>query len=452
MVYKRQKWSVRCIPFLKVVIAFSFLLFFPAISICWGDADAIYKDNNASVVVVLAIDREGKSLSQGSGFIVREDGAVVTNYHVISGATDVIVKTGEKIAKVEGVLYVDPENDVAIIKLEGKEYSKVRIGDPGKLRVGEKVYVIGSPRGMENTVSEGILSGIREIDAERKLLQMTAAISPGSSGGPVFNAQGEVIGIATLILAETQNLNFAMPANVIAAGLTRKDPVNPGDACRVDFKETAACFYYQGLAYGSAGQHERAVDSFRRSLTADSKKVQTYINLGVSYINLGKYEPAIDILQQALMIKPNQPEVLSRLGMVYGATGRYQEALDVIRKSISINATDPQNYYTLAITYNNMGRFGEAADAAKEAIRLAPDRAETHGYLGIVYINMDLRIDAIDEFKKAIRLDPDDPQAHFGLGKVYASIGEKASALEEYKMLKQLDAELAEKLFNLIYK
>ena len=283
---------------------------------------------------------------------------------------------------------MDPENDVAIIKLEGKEYRKVKMGDPSKLRVGEKTFtVIGSPQGLENTISEGILSGIREINQERKILQMTAAISPGSSGGPVFNTRGEVVGIATLILAETQNLNFAMPVNIVTAGLTRSNPVSPRDACRVDLNETATCFSYQGLAYGSTGQHDRAADAFKRSLTIDSKKIETYINLGVSYVNLGKNQQAIDIFLQALKIQPDQPVVLSKLGMIYSATGRHQEAaLDIIRRSISIKANNPQSHYNLAIAYNNMGRFREAADAAKEAIRLAPDYAEAHGYLGIMSI------------------------------------------------------------------
>ncbi|MCK7468474.1 MAG: S1C family serine protease [Desulfosudis oleivorans] len=125
---------------------------------------------------------------------------------------------------------MDPENDIAIIKVEGKDYPNVRIGDANKAQVGEKVYVIGSPQGLENTISEGILSGIREVDRDAKILQMTAAISPGSSGGPVFNSRGEVIGIATFLIAETQNLNFAMPVNLIMAGLSREGLVSPQES------------------------------------------------------------------------------------------------------------------------------------------------------------------------------------------------------------------------------
>ena len=227
------------------------MIFIP--SICSADADMIYRENDPAVVVVIAIDKEGKPMSIGSGFIVREDGAVVTNYHVIDMATDVKVKIGPNVLDIEGVLHVDPENDLAILKLNGNNYQKVRIGDPNKLKVGEKLYVIGSPQGLQNTVSEGILSGIRNLDAHRNILQMTAAISPGSSGGPVFNSRGEVVGVATFLIAETQSLNFAMPINLIASGLLKKELVSAQDACKVDFDETAACFYYQGLAFGIMG-------------------------------------------------------------------------------------------------------------------------------------------------------------------------------------------------------
>ena len=197
-------------------------------AICLGDAGKIYKENSPAVVVVVSIDREGKPVSQGSGFLVREDGVIVTNYHVVNMASDIKIKIGYKVRDSEGLLHVDPENDIAIIKVEGKDYPKVRIGDASKAQIGEKVYAIGSPQGLENTISEGILSGIREIDRERKVLpEMTWGISPGSSGGPVFNGRGEVIGIATFLIAETQNLNFALPVNLVMAGLSKKILVHP---------------------------------------------------------------------------------------------------------------------------------------------------------------------------------------------------------------------------------
>ena len=421
-------------------------------SICLGDADRIYKENSPAVVVVVSINSEGKPVSQGSGFLVREDGVIVTNYHVVSMASDIKIKIGYKVRNIEGLLHVDPENDIAIIKVEGKDYPKVRLGDANKVQIGEKIYAVGSPQGLENTISEGILSGIREVDPERKILQMTAAISQGSSGGPVFNSRGEVIGIATFMIAETQNLNFAMPVNVIMGGLSKKDLVSPQEACQLDFNETAACWFYQGLAYGSVGQHDRAADAFRRSLNIDTKKAETYVNLGVSYANMGKYQEAIDMLNQALKIDPNRAETLNKLGTIYSQIDRYDDAMINLKKAIELKPGDPLAYYNLAVTYGKLNKHKEAIDTVREAIKLAPGYPEAHGFLGASYANLGMYPEAATAFKAAIRLSPDDPRMHLGLGKAYVNMSEKASALEEYKVLMKLNSDMANSLFDLIYK
>jgi len=421
-------------------------------STCLGDAEKIFMENSPAVVVVASIDKEGKPTSLGSGFIVREDGVIVTNYHVVNMASDIKIKIGYKVRDIEGLLHVDPENDIAIIKVEGKDYPKVRIGDANRAQIGEKVYAIGSPQGLENTISEGILSGIREIDRERKILQMTAAISPGSSGGPVFNGRGEVIGIATFLIAETQNLNFAMPVNLIMAGLSKKELASPQEACKLDYNETASCWFYQGLAYGSVGQHDRAANAFKRSLDIDMKKVETYVNLGVSYANMGKYQEALDMFNQALRIDPGRAETLSKMGTVYSQMEKYEDAVAYLKKSVDLKPGDPVTHFNLAVTYGKLNQHREAIESAKETIRLIPNYPDAHGFLGFSYANLGMHAEAAAAFKAAIRLSPDDPRMHLGLGKAYADMGERGSALEEYKILMKLKPDMANSLFDVIYK
>jgi len=156
--------------YFSLIISLSLLILFPAISL--ADADRIFKENNKAVVVVIAYDKQGKPIGQGSGFIVRPDGAVVTNYHVISNAVGIKVKAGGKVLKIQGLLHADQENDLVILKADAKNLPVVKIGDIKKANVGEKVYVISSPEGLENTISEGILSGIRGVDLKRKILQI----------------------------------------------------------------------------------------------------------------------------------------------------------------------------------------------------------------------------------------------------------------------------------------
>ena len=160
-------------------------------------------------------DTDGHALAQGSGFLVSKDGLIVTNYHVIENGSSAIVKLPDgAFFVVDGVFASDKARDVAVIKAHGKNFLTLTLGNSDQLQVGEEVVAIGNPLSLESTVSNGIVSGIRTAEEEGgKFLQVTVPISPGSSGGPLFNMQGEVVGITTLYLEGGENLNFAIPIN-----------------------------------------------------------------------------------------------------------------------------------------------------------------------------------------------------------------------------------------------
>jgi hypothetical protein len=160
-------------------------------------------------------DKDGKPIAQGSGFLVSKDGAAVTNYHVISERSSAIVKFPDgAFYVVDGVLASDKARDVAVIKVHGQNFPTLTLGNSDRVQVGEEVVAIGNPLSLESTVSNGIVSAIRTIEEEGgKFLQVTAPISPGSSGGPLFNMAGEVVGITTLKFKGGENLNFAVPIN-----------------------------------------------------------------------------------------------------------------------------------------------------------------------------------------------------------------------------------------------
>jgi tetratricopeptide (TPR) repeat protein len=417
-----------------------------------AQADRIYAENSKAVVVVVAANEEAGSVSQGSGFLVREDGAVVTNYHVINAASKIRVKVGEQVFDVEGLLYADAENDVAILKIDGTNFPKVRLGESEKVQVGEKVFVISSPQGFENTVSEGILSGIRKVDGTRKVLQITAAISPGSSGAPVFNSKGEAIGIATFLVAEAQNINFAMPINLIKDKLTATKVVPAGEACSADFTRTAECWFYQGVAYGSNGMYERSTEAFVKAIQIKPDFSEAYYNLGVSYVGLGKYKEAREALEKAIQIKPDSADAYENLGAVFSKLGMHDDAIRTLKKAIAINAEDAQAYYNLGVNYAILENYKAAVEALKQAIRFQPDFAAAHGFLGVTYAKMKNYKMAADALKQSIRLKPDDARSHYALGETYLSLEDRPSALDEYKILQKLDATAAENLFKQIYK
>lgn len=162
--------------------------------------------------------RESRSL--GSGFIFSSDGFILTNSHVVAGADDITVKLNDKREYAATVIGVDKRTDVAVIKIEASGLPFVSIGDPEKLRVGDWVLAIGSPFGFESTVTAGIVSAKgRSLPQENYVpfIQTDVAINPGNSGGPLFNLEGEVVGINAQIYSRTggfMGLSFAIPIDV----------------------------------------------------------------------------------------------------------------------------------------------------------------------------------------------------------------------------------------------
>jgi serine protease Do len=159
------------------------------------------------------------SESLGSGFIVSSDGYILTNAHVVDGANVVTVKTTDKREYRAKVVGADKQSDVAVLKIEAKNLPVVKIGDPNGSKVGQWVVAIGSPYGFDNTVTSGIISAkSRSLPNENytPFIQTDVPVNPGNSGGPLFNLQGEVIGINSMIYSQTggfQGLSFAIPIN-----------------------------------------------------------------------------------------------------------------------------------------------------------------------------------------------------------------------------------------------
>ena len=181
--------------------------------------------------------REFQSQSLGSGFIISQDGYILTNAHVVETADEINVKLTDKREFKAKVIGSDRRTDVALIKIDASNLPAVRFGDPNKLRVGEWVLAIGSPFGFENTVTAGIVSAKgRSLPQENYVpfIQTDVAVNPGNSGGPLFNMRGEVVGVNSQIYSRTggfMGLSFAIPidvANEIAQQLRTTGKVTRG--------------------------------------------------------------------------------------------------------------------------------------------------------------------------------------------------------------------------------
>jgi hypothetical protein len=180
------------------------------------------------VILMIETDKTNKIIERfkfGSGFFVSPD-VVATNYHVIANGIDGFMKVVGQDAEYQilGVVGIDRANDLALVKIKGSNGKALPIGNSGSVGVGDDIYAVGNPRGLEGTFSQGIVSSMRK-EGGRQVIQITAPISQGSSGGPILNARGEVIGVAFGGIVEGQALNFAVPSSALKTLAANPQPV-----------------------------------------------------------------------------------------------------------------------------------------------------------------------------------------------------------------------------------
>lgn len=192
-------------------------------------ADAAAK----AVIGITSMTQWGDELSEGSGFFIDTRGAFVTNYHVLEDAFSLVVElpSGERFTNIS-LLYQSPEHDLAILRVDAGKTEYLELAPDRQLTVGDSIYVMGNPLGQSHSFSNGIVSAWRTLEGVRHL-QMTAPISPGSSGGPVMDSQGHVVGVATAYFEGGQNMNLAVPISYLKAQLDKPPSATPFQGKRV---------------------------------------------------------------------------------------------------------------------------------------------------------------------------------------------------------------------------
>ena len=200
---------------MKTLLIYPLTLLMTAAGFSYTVKEIVDKCNPSVVQVVLSNDQK-EELGIGSGFIIGPE-MVATCYHVVAGGASAHVKTAEDITyPVAGVVVADKEHDIAVLKVKRlDDLPALPLGDARKVTTGEPVVALGSPLGLGGSVTEGVVSKVREFEKFGDVIQVSCAVSPGNSGGPLLNAQGEVIGIVSFSLEAGQNLNFGIVINTL---------------------------------------------------------------------------------------------------------------------------------------------------------------------------------------------------------------------------------------------
>jgi tetratricopeptide (TPR) repeat protein len=338
-----------------------------------------------SVVSVLTYNAKDESLISGTGFFVRP-GQVVTNLHVIQGARRVEIHTLEgkgRTYPVSGALAVDEEGDLALLSVDlPPDRSRALSLSSSLPEEGEKVFLIGNPLRLEGSVSDGIVSAVREVPDVGNIIQITAPVSHGNSGSPLLNLRGQVVGIVTVKVTNGQNINLALASSRIAA-LRAGQPISFAELA-VKNKTTmqpevlAELWYRGGIDSLWLGNYDSALTYFETAANRNPRRPETWIQIGYCKVKQGRNDEAIKAYQRALQLRPNSTEAYNKLGDAH--------------------------YYA--------GRFSEAIEAYKQAARLRPDQAE----------------------------------AYYNLGLAYLEIGDRESAMAQSRMLESIGSELNKKL------
>ena len=305
---------------------------------------------------------------------------------------------------IEGFTATDTVNDLALLKVTADGIKPLPVGKSRDIKIGETIYVAGNPKGLEGTFSDGLISSRRNRGTKERF-QMTAPISPGSSGGPVLNRKGEVIGVSVSAHRDmdAQNLNFAIPSRYLRKLLATSQRAKP---------------LVQGF----------------RSISAE-----TYFNWGNTKQDLGDYKGAINDYTHGIQLRPDYATAYILRGTAKDALGQHFLAIDDYDKAIELEPDNTTAYILRGTTKDTLGEHEAALYDYDKAIKLDPDDATAYVLRGMAKYSLGLDQDAISDYDKAIELEPDDATTYFRRGRVKSLLYQHAAAISDYDKAIELE-------------
>ncbi|MDP3028610.1 MAG: tetratricopeptide repeat protein [Deltaproteobacteria bacterium] len=394
----------------QLLFVLSFLLFIASLA----DAkipDAVLEQKKS--VVTIYVYKDGRADVIGSGFIVDPDGVIATNYHVVAGSAKTpevafFVKMGNgAVLRIEELILFDAEIDIALLTVESKGLPAVRLSTNYKPEIGEDIIVIGSPFGLETTISNGIISGVR---GQSGLIQITAPVSPGSSGSPVFNTKGEVIGIASFLIEGGQNLNFAIPVKYVANLLAGHNEKNSSEQLPAPAPTPEAAPAPAGARKFKFDWEEAPSPAPEAAPAPEALEPMTpelcydWYQAALRKINIKDYAGALSLLEDLsgyLSLALEDPETCPQL---------VQYTIELCNKIIRDKPDLAQPHYILGQALSASGDNAGAIKAYQKAIGLKPDASGYHVELGRAYLVAGNPQKARQTFLAAVKKHLKEPQ------------------------------------------
>lgn len=372
----------------------------------------IFQRVSPSVFVVEALGGNGESLDLGSGVAIAPN-LLITNCHVVENGSSLRISRAHKkwAARLVQAL---ANHDLCGLRPAQLNLEPVSIRSSSTLETGESVYAIGAPEGLELTFSQGVISALRETDGVH-MVQTSAPTSPGSSGGGLFDTEGNLVGITTFQLREGQSLNFAMPGEWMTL-LKRADE--------------------------SAGtDHPVLSDAALES--------EAWIGIGVEAVNQKNYELAESaLLKSTSLQQPDAYRAWYELASVYGSQRHPEAQALALEQAIQLKPNYAEAWRELARTYTMQKDFNKAIAAAKQSTELDAQDKENWQLLGFIYFDSNSYAKAIEADEQGLRIAPSDEVLLADLGMAYGKQGDREQVMRIYAQLKEKDPLAAKLLLN----
>jgi S1-C subfamily serine protease len=342
----------------------------------------IYRNAKPSIVFIIAGDETGNPTVQGSGFIIGKD-RIVTNHHVVAGtSTGLAVFSDGASSPITSVIADSATKDLIILGAATGQRPALPLGDELALQQGDPVYAIGAPKGLELTLTDGIVSAFRNMD-DRFLIQSTAAIGHGSSGGPLFNSDGKVVGITSTMLSDTPGIYFS-----VGVGDLKRLLRNP-QLLVLDFSEWA-----------KRNASAPATDSGRDAASSSANRASQIEQL----IHNKKFDEARAAIQALEAVDPDSAVTYRLIGEFDQKTGHPEDALSELQVSVEKDPTDPLSQFYFAISLYYGRRFDEALAHEVKSNELAPTASDTP-LLAVLYYSVRDYKRAEEAARKALNSD-----------------------------------------------
>jgi S1-C subfamily serine protease/Tfp pilus assembly protein PilF len=404
--------------------------------------DKIYAQASPAVVQVQVRDASLKPRAIGTGFFVSADGFLVTNFHVIAGASLASVQTSDgRVLFVEGVAAKDEQADLALLKVKGAKLPYLKFAsDASTPKVGTRVFAIGNPQGLTNTLSDGLLSGVREVKKGLNVFQTSAPISSGSSGGPLLIEDGSVVGVTSSMLPGGQNLNFAVPAERVQAMMSGDRKIQTIATAAGDAMDPQDALAFARLFVALDRGQLRQASAILVSLRERQSKNPIYWFLdGTLHTMLNNLDLAASSFKQAIKLKPDMAMAHDGLGMVLSNQGKLREAIAQYKNAAKVDPADWVAYQSAGMASSMLGEHEKAIAFFDQALKLQPNRAHLHRFRAQAMADLGKNIDAFASLNAALKLDATDAATYAAIGALHLKLKHAPEAMDALRKSIRLD-------------